>query len=186
MSLTLLWLDLETTGLRPRKDHVLEVSLAIASMDNPFLARHAFHSVVWYPQECWHEIDPYARDVHTKSGLLEECASPLAPSVEAVEDSLLAYVVESQSRDARPVLAGSSVHFDHAFLERHMPRVAERLSHRHYDVSALKLYCESMGMPQIPKAKAHRANDDVKESIEHGMMCTRWLIVNAARMCDGD
>jgi len=67
------------------------------------------------------------------------------------------------------------VHFDHGFLRVHMPKLAARFSHRHYDVSAVKLFCQSLGMPKPPKAEAHRAAADVRESIEHAKACADWL-----------
>ncbi len=73
------------------------------------------------------------------------------------------------------MLAGSSIHFDHAFLAVHMPRFAARLSHRHYDVSAIKLFCQSLGADKFPKAEAHRAKDDIAESIAHAKACAEWL-----------
>ena len=57
----------------------------------------------------------------------------------------------------------------------HMPRLAARFSHRHYDVSAVKLFCRSLGMPKPPKAEAHRATADVLESIAHARLCAEWL-----------
>jgi oligoribonuclease (3'-5' exoribonuclease) len=76
-------------------------------------------------------------------------------------------------------LAGSSVHFDHGFIKHWWPQLASRFSHRHYDVSAVKLFCESLGMPRLPKAEAHRAREDILESIAHARECVRWLAVAA-------
>ena len=58
-----------------------------------------------------------------------------------------------------------------------MPTLDKRLSYRHYDVSAVKLFCQSLGMPKLPKAEAHRAKDDILESIAHAKKCADWLAV---------
>lgn len=175
----LLWLDLETTGLVARRHVILEVALSVADLLDPFKVEPAFHSVAYFPRDRWGELeDERVLEMHTKSGLLDECASQRTPALELVERLLLQHVPEEASKDDKPVLAGSSIHFDHGFLEQHMPRVNARLSHRHYDVSALKLYCQSMGMPKFHKAEAHRAQADVWESITHAKECTTWLQAN--------
>ena len=171
----LMWLDLETTGFGPTKQQVLEVALWVADLSSPFEARPAYQSVVYFPRDRWGELDPVVLAMHTKNGLLEECARASAPSIELVEQRLLAHVPVEKERDDKPILAGSTIHFDHSFIEVHLPLVHARLSHRHYDVSGLKLFCQSMGMPKFRKAEAHRADADVAESITHGAECEQWL-----------
>jgi len=39
----------------------------------------------------------------------------------------------------------------------------------------IRLFCESLGMPEIPKCEAHRAPADVLEAIDHGRQCAEWL-----------
>lgn len=178
----LLWFDAETTGLDERRCTILEVSLSKADLLDPFNAVPVYDSVVSFPRSRWVEIPEGDRefiiDCHTRNGLLDECAAPDAPGLREVEDTLLRLIPVASTRDDMPVLADSSVHFDHAFLRVHMPRLAARLSHRHYDVSAFKLLCQSLGMPKFRKAEAHRARPDVEESIQHGRECVQWLRQN--------
>lgn len=178
----LLWIDIETTGLDERRCAILEVSLSRADLSDPFNATPVYDSVVSFPRSRWPEIPEKDRefiiDCHTKNGLLTECNSLDAPTLYEVEERLLRLVPLATRRDDMPVLAGSSVHFDHAFLKVHMPALAARLSHRHYDVSAFKLLCQSLGMPKFRKAEAHRSRSDVEESIQHGKECVQWLRQN--------
>lgn len=121
------------------------------------------------------DFAPEARAMHAKSGLLAECGRAMTTMGE-VEDYLLTLVHgEPERGDDKPTLAGSTVHFDLGFLRAHAPRFAARLSHRCYDVSAVKLFCESLGMPRIPKAQAHRATADILESAQHAERCVEWL-----------
>ena len=120
-------------------------------------------------------FDPVARAMHEKSGLLAECAESTTTMAD-VEGFLLSLVQgEPERGDDKPTLAGSTVHFDRGFLRAYAPRFEAKLSHRHYDVSAVKLFCESLGMPRIPKANAHTAVADVQESIAHARQCAEWL-----------
>jgi len=171
----LMWLDLETTGLSPTKQHVLEVALWVADLNAPFDAAPAYQSVVYFPRTRWGELGPVVLEMHTKNGLLEDCSRASAPLIEHVEQQLLTYVPLEKERDDKPILAGSTIHFDHSFVEVHLPKVHARLSYRHYDVSGLKLFCQSMGMPKFRKAEVHRADADIAESISHGAECEQWL-----------
>jgi oligoribonuclease len=165
----LLWLDLETTGLDPRECKVLEIAVAQADLAAPFNTSLFYHAVIRHDGA---NLSPFILDMHTKNGLLAECATS-GVLIEEVDD-LLASLVPQEERSEMPVLAGSSIHFDHDFIRVHLPRFAERLSHRHYDVSAVKLFCESIGMPKLPRAEAHRAREDVLESIRHAQQCAVW------------
>ena len=169
----LVWIDLETSGLRPDHDVVLEIAVSLADLSSPFDARPAYHAVLYArPAKT---LDPKVLEMHTKNGLFAECACPGARSdFDRIEEELLALVPEVDDPNEKPVLAGSSVHFDHEFLKAEFPKFAARLSHRHYDVSAVKLFCRSLGMPKLPRAEAHRAKDDVLESIAHARLCAVW------------
>lgn len=172
----LIWFDCETSGLDPSKHAILEVAVAVADLSRPFDLTPLDPFVLWF-DEAWaqYEFSPHARAMHEKSGLLAECSRSRMTLTE-VEDALLALVAgEPEGGDDKPTLAGSTVHFDLGFLRAHAPRFAARLSHRCYDVSAVKLFCESLGMPRIPKAQAHRAAADVLESVQHARQCVEWL-----------
>jgi oligoribonuclease len=170
----LIWLDLETTGLDPQKDRILELSASEATLADPLCRRFVYGQV--FKLNRGHPLSDFILDMHTKNGLLEECYNSQV-SLVGCEEFLLKRYPEVE-KEERPILAGSTIHFDMAFLKFWMPRFAARLSHRLYDVSAIKLFCQSLGMPKLPKAEAHRATEDVLESIEHARSCVRWLRLN--------
>ena len=180
----LYWLDLETTGLDPNADNILEIAVAVSVLERPFEATDAMSVVLRYPSANGSKgvpsLHPVVEEMHTKNGLLAECRRSLL-GIADVEESLLSIVPETTDREDMPTLAGSSVHFDHAFLRAKMPRLAARFSHRHYDVSAVKLFCQSLGMGKLPKAEAHRAAADIRESIAHAEQCAEWLADRGCR-----
>jgi len=172
----LYWLDLETTGLDHKTCEILEIALIEAELLAPFEPLRTYHAIVgWEGNQS--SLHSKVIEMHTKNGLFEECARSTRTIV-AIEHELLTLVPEVEDPREKPVLAGSSIHFDHDFIREHLPILNRRLSHRHYDVSAVKLFARSLGMAKPPVAEAHRALDDIRESIEHAKTCRDWLLKN--------
>lgn len=169
----LLWLDLETTGLDPRKEQVLEVAVMEADFLDPFNARHLYTAVL--PLDPGRVLIPFITEMHTKNGLLEDCERSITELAQ-VERDLLDLVPMVADKEERTTLAGSSIHFDHEFLKVYMPKFAARLSHRHYDISSWKLLARSMGRPHTKPDPAHRAMDDVLASIKDGRDTLDWFV----------
>lgn len=176
----LFWLDLETTSLDPLTGRILELAVAEADLGDPFEIGPILNRVLRFGQTTDRVPDPVVLDMHAKSGLLAECSESTL-TVADVEGELLDLVPEVADKDDRPVLAGFGVHFDHGFLRVHMPRLAARLHYRHYDVTPVGFFCRSLGMGKIPKAHAHRAREDVLESIEYARKCADWLTSHGRR-----
>lgn len=168
----LYWCDTETTGLGDDKI-ILEIVLAKAKhFLDPFNVDIVYHGIVHFTDTTL--LNDFVLDMHTKNGLLVECANS-TKTISDIENDLLKIIPVVEDKELKPILAGSSIGFDHGFISRQMPKVNARLSHRHYDVSSVKLYAESRGMTRIPKAQAHRAKDDILESISHLKICEKEL-----------
>jgi len=178
----LIWIDIETTGLDPAYDHILEIAAAFSRSDKPFEYQHFFHEVLPFPTTYVHSLDPTVLEIHGKSGLLREslCLRSGKDSKGVVEEAVDKLRIDLLKMGSSPkVLAGSTVHFDRSFLSRGCPAFgssSQILSHRHYDVSSIKLFCQSLGMPKIPKGEAHRAKADIEESVAHAKQCSDWLV----------
>ena len=162
---TLLWVDLEMTGLSPKDDRILEVA-AIAT-DWDFNEVATYEAVVKVDSklmkqrmvgEFWEKF-PEVRDAlqaQNKDG----------KSVSLVEKELLTFIEENFDSQEKTLLAGNSIHQDRKFFENEWTQLDERLHYRMLDVSAWKVVFGGKYKKVFAKPEAHRAMDDIRGSIQ--------------------
>lgn len=161
---TLLWVDLEMTGLDPEEDRILEVA-AIAT-DWDFHEFATYTAVTRVEPELMKERmvgDFWEEFSHVRADLMEQ--NEHGDTGEAVEDALLAFIDEHFDDDVRPLLGGNSIHQDRRFIRNEWPRLDERLHYRMLDVSAWKVVMEAKFGQRRTKPPVHRALDDIRASI---------------------
>ncbi len=162
-----LWIDLETTGLDPDNDRIIEVGWALT--DHHQLVED-FQSVLITPDKIAWELmqqDLFVQTMHTENDLLKDMESFGTILAEDAEDQILELLDKHEL--GKPILAGSSVHFDRSFIRNWMPRLDRRLSHRHMDVSALRMFFDSVGYHSVgekSRPTVHRAIEDTQDSYE--------------------
>ncbi len=145
----LLWLDLETTGLDPAKDSILECAATLVPFNDPFSPSWCADSWVRMVlrHRDWSGASDAAVAMHAGNGLMAECA--LSSHTLSDLDLRLHNLIHSGRPPGLIVLAGSSVHFDKGFLRQHLPAVEALLHHRTYDVSSTRNFAYSLGMPEM-------------------------------------
>ena len=163
---SLLWIDLEMTGLDAERDVILEIA-AIATDSNLETIIEGPSLTIHQPQEFLDGMNDYVRDMHTKSGLLERVTQSKTSLLEA-ELAVIQFAIETCDKEV--YFAGNSIYQDRTFLKKYMPRLNERGHYRMVDVSTLKVLVQAW-YPTAPeiyfkKSKEHRALIDIKESIE--------------------
>lgn len=168
--------DLETTGLSSVFDLTLEVALIVLDEDLVEIAAHSW-LVPMNPDVVDLRLkDPVVRRMHTESGLLAEhredtvrlsrlgLTTPEARRIRELE--AVRFLVEHDAVNA-PML-GNNVGFDRAFLETELPDLADVFHYRNIDVSTVKELARRFAPAALatapPKAAAHRALDDIRES----------------------
>ena len=161
----LVWIDLETTGLDPEKDQILEVAIVVTDGKLTELATE--HWTV-KPPAGLPALHQAVVKMHSKNGLFSELheGDPLA-----VVDILAAAVVHTWSASGGPI-CGSTPQFDKRFIDRYMPLLSSCFNHRVFDASTLKLaWCLATRQEWKEGAPAHRALDDIRYSIEVAKQC---------------
>jgi oligoribonuclease len=169
-------MDLEMTGLDAEKDVIVEIATLITDDELEIVAEGP-DLVVHQDAEALAAMDPFVVDMHTKSGLL--------PLITASEISLeeagrrtLAFIKEHVPDPRTVPLCGNSIGTDRRFLVRYLPEIEDHLHYRSVDVSTIKELTRRWypgaleGVPR--KATAHRALDDIRESIDE----LRWYRAN--------
>lgn len=162
---TLLWIDLEMTGIDPAEDRILEVG-AIAT-DWEFRGLGRLTAVVRVDEALMQRrmVGPFWEKFSgVRDALMAQNASGQA--AEDVEAQLLAFVAEHFAADQPVLLAGNSIHQDRRFIRREWPRLEEKLHYRMLDVSAWKVLFEGKYRKKFAKPEAHRALDDIRGSIQ--------------------
>ncbi len=183
------YLDLETTGLQPKKGSILEIAIVLVDDDLNELSR--FHSLVKpMPAKGIEVMDDFVINMHQQSGLLAElyvdhqgppggpvlregllrCGEVEAAVIDWLQNSPIPSVAEQYKKVLKTIpFGGNSVHFDRAWLAEHMDDLDNLFSHRNIDSSTVNEMCKRWGPDARHKTHGepkHRAMDDALASLE--------------------
>jgi oligoribonuclease len=168
----LVWMDLEMTGLDPARHVIVEIATIVTDDDLNVVAEGP-DLVVHQPPEALAGLEDVVRDMHTSSGLLTAIAASTV-SLEEAGRATLQFIVEHVPEPRTVPLCGNSIGTDRRFLAIYLPEIEEYLHYRSVDVSTIKELTRRWypgALDAVPrKATAHRALDDIRESIEE----LRW------------
>jgi oligoribonuclease len=164
----LAWIDVETTGLDARNDHLLQVACVVTDTDLNVIDG-GYNAVVKYSSfernAMREEAKPYVRDMHDRNGLWKDL--PYGQLRSDVDAGLLAYIKEHAPGPRQARVAGNSVRLDLNFLERYLPSTYSHLHYRFVDVSGVEALAGWwFGVEPFPKAGSHDAMTDVREAID--------------------
>jgi len=162
---SLIWIDMEMSGLDPEENRVLEVAIVITDANLNTIAE-APVLVVHQPDSVLNSMDSWNTNTHARTGLTEKVrASKLDEAL--VEATMLEFVSQYVPAATSP-MCGNSVHQDRRFLARYMPRLEAYFLYRNLDVSTLKELARRWRpelLSGIVKAGKHEALADIHESI---------------------
>jgi oligoribonuclease len=162
----LVWIDCEMTGLDIKQDALIEIACVVTDSELKLLDG-GIDLIIKPPAEALDQMGEVVRDMHTKSGLLDELAGgmPLEDACTAV----LTYVKHHVPEARKAPLCGNSIATDRWFVARDMPDLDNWLHYRMVDVSSVK----ELARRWYPRAYfaspekhgGHRALADIVESV---------------------
>nr|NLI49785.1 oligoribonuclease [Propionibacterium sp.] len=163
----LVWIDCEMTGLNLGTDALVEVAVLVTDGDLNVLGE-GVDVVIRPPAEALATMGDFVREMHTKSGLLDEFEDGV--TLAEAERRVLEYVRSQVNGPRQAPMAGNTIGTDRAFLARDMPELEGFLHYRNVDVSSVKELARRW-YPRAffnapAKAGGHRALADIRESIE--------------------
>lgn len=181
---TLIFLDIESTGLDPYAKGALVLEIGLLAVSEPDFTEIDSYAtpVQWMPQQLEAAgMDPFVVDMHTKSGLLAEIqANPMAlrgagglPTLGQAQIEARAFVnrhlknVQVDER-GRPelVLCGANPDFDRRWMQVFLPDLAAKFHYRSFDINSLWMLNRwLLGGPRAKFGQAHRTLADCREAV---------------------
>jgi oligoribonuclease len=175
----LAWMDLEMTGLDATRDVIVEIATLITDDDLELIAEGP-DLVVHHPPDALEVMGDYVREMHTRSGLLEQIAASTV-SLDDAGAQTLAFLQEHIDEPGTVPLCGNSIGTDRRFLTAYLPDIENFLHYRSVDVSTIKELARRWnpqaleGLPE--KKEGHRALDDIRESLDELRFYRKALFV---------
>ena len=176
------YLDVETTGLNPSTDLIIEFAAAVVDEELEILDERLYiFPMSNYIERKLEAADSVVKDMHTENHLLAEMTKLQAEGnvfsynyyKSCLEADILNWFGYFQFKPGTLELAGSGVHFDRTFLKVHMPVLESFLHYRNFDVSTMKRMVKRWAPeyyrrnPIFEWDSSHRAQSDMRVSVEH-------------------
>ncbi len=161
----IVWVDLEMSGLNIDKEHILEMACLITDQDLNIVAEGP-ELIIHQSEEVLAGMDEWCTKHHGESGLTQAVRESKIDITQA-EQLMLDFLKANNIPKGQCPLGGNSIHADRMFLNKYMKNFLGHLHYRVIDVSSFK-ECIRRWYPDEPgfaKKNAHRALDDIKESI---------------------
>ncbi len=162
---TLIWIDLEMTGLEPETDLIIEIATLITDANLNILAEGPTLAV-HQPEAALEAMDEWNQRTHGNSGLIERVRNSKTDAAEAQRQTL-DFLAQYSEKRASP-MCGNSICQDRRFLARYMPELEAFFHYRNLDVSTVKELAKRWA-PEVAsglnKQSSHQAMDDIKDSV---------------------
>lgn len=147
------------------KTRRLDIGIILTGPDLTPLAELA--CAIWQPEDILARMEPFVREMHTRSGLLDRVRASHATVRDAERDALA--LISQHCKFREGILAGNSIHVDRSFLVRYLPHLENYLHYRQVDVSTLKVltraWYPTTAAFEKPD-KTHTVLNDLRQSLQ--------------------
>ncbi len=161
----LIWIDLEMTGLDPKRDRIIEIATLVTDANLNVLAEGPVMAVYQSDAQLG-LMDEWNVRTHTGSGLVERVKASTFDE-NAAQRATIEFLQQWVPAGKSPI-CGNSVGQDRRFLFNYMPELESYFHYRYLDVSTLKELARRW-KPEIlagfNKQGTHQALDDIRESV---------------------
>ncbi len=172
----LIWVDLEMTGLEPDTDRVIEIATIVTDANLTILAEGPVLAI-HQNDEVLAKMDEWNTSHHGQSGLTERVINSTLNETDAIKETI-EFLNQYVAKGVSP-MCGNSICQDRRFMARWMPELEAYFHYRNFDVSTLKELARRW-YPEVmdgyEKKGAHRALDDIKESIEEMLYYRKTIL----------
>jgi len=162
----LIWVDMEMTGLDPKKERIIELAAVVTEADLTIVAEGPV-LVVHQSDEVLAAMDKWNQSTHGKSGLIDKVrASTLT---EAQAEAVMLEFLSKHVPAGKSPLCGNTVSQDRRFMFNDMPNLEQFFHYRTIDVSTLKELARRWRptlLKGFEKRSKHEALADIYESID--------------------
>ncbi|CUX96138.1 Oligoribonuclease [Candidatus Gullanella endobia] len=161
----LIWIDLEMSGLNPKRDRIIEIATLVTDTNLAILAEGPVLAIHQSDKQLA-LMDEWNIRIHTASGLINRVRQSLL-NEDAAAVKTLAFLSEWVPAGKSPI-CGNSVGQDRQFLFRYMPALEAYFHYRYLDVSTLKELAfrwKPEILSRLKKNNTHQALDDIRESV---------------------
>lgn len=177
----LLWVDIETTGLEPALDVILEIGFRVTFLDlRPYLKNTV---TIHYD----HMDDLYAaastivQDMHDKNHLWEDCKKSTISIAQA--EAKLGSWIDQHNLRGMP-LCGSSLRTDREFLAYHTPVLHDLFHYRSIDNSSTKELCRRYNPQLFEKFNEPKPNHRVQSCLDGSIAEFQFYLDNFLMQAD--
>lgn len=174
----LAWIDLETTGLEPHRDVIIEVALIVTTIELDVLSE-PFHTQV--RADNWLHLierDKFIDEMHTSNGLKQELLDGKGMSYKSVVKNMVT-TLGTHGEPQDYLIAGSGVAaFDLPWIKVHWPDVAHFFQYNAMDIGPMRRFIKhTLGRPDlVPEAdENHRAFSDIRAFLGQAMQFKAML-----------
>jgi oligoribonuclease len=165
----LVWIDMEMTGLEPKKDRILEIAVVITDNDLN-IVDESTDLVIHQSKIIMNRMGNWCKIHHGNSGLTQKVLGSETSLADARK--IVRKVIEKYCDRKTGILCGNSVYVDRMFIRKYLPSIDKYLGYRMIDVSSIKELAKRWYPEEVKifldnkeEVVAHRALDDIKWSI---------------------
>ena len=164
----LAWIDVETTGLEPKNDLLLEIAVVVTDTRMNELSRFSIvigHSPLNIIAT---KMSNYVTDLHLSNGLIEETIKPENPTTKEAYYKIktwLTNLIHENSTNEPIRMAGKQCTFDYKFLPKELTNLLERNGEKHFDIDTLVAWFPGLYKKMNKVGRQHRALSDLLQDI---------------------